>query len=64
MTKKNQLFLHFSITIILPLNLKRKAKPSFKPGDSCINKLITITHEIYKSFHDKLEIYRVYLDIS
>ena len=56
MTKKNQLFLHFSITIILPLNLKRKAKPRFKPGDSSINKLITITHEIYKSFHDKLEI--------
>ena len=22
----------------------------FKPGDSCINQLLSITHEIYKSF--------------
>ena len=22
----------------------------FKPGDSCTNQLLTITHEIYKSF--------------
>ena len=24
----------------------------FKPGDSCINQLLSITHEIYKSFDD------------
>ena len=31
----------------------------FKPGDSCINQLLSITHEIYKSF-----VRGVFLDIS
>ena len=37
---------------------------SFKPGDSCINQLLSITHEIYKSFDDGLEVRSVFLDIS
>lgn len=24
----------------------------FKPGDTCINQLISITHDIYKSFNE------------
>ena len=36
----------------------------FKPGDSCINKLLSITHEIYKYFDDGLEVRSVSLDIS
>ena len=36
----------------------------FKPGDSCINKLLSITHEIYKSFDDGLEVRSVFLYIS
>ena len=36
----------------------------FKPGDSCINQLLSITHEIYKSFDDGLEVRSVFLDIS
>ena len=36
----------------------------FKPGDSCINPLISITHEIYQSFDDVLEVRGVFLDIS
>ena len=36
----------------------------FKPGDSCINQLLSITHEIYKSFDDRLEVRGVFLDIS
>ena len=28
----------------------------FKPGDSCISQLLSITHEIYKSFDDGLEV--------
>ena len=36
----------------------------FKPGDSCINQLLSITHEIYKSFDDEWEIRGVFLDIS
>ena len=36
----------------------------FKPGDSCINQLLSITHEIYKSFDDGYEVRGVLLDIS
>ena len=36
----------------------------FKPGDSCINQLLAITHEIYKSFDDGFEVRVVFLDIS
>ena len=35
----------------------------FKPGDSCINQLLPITHEIYKSFSDGWEVRGVFLDI-
>ena len=36
----------------------------FKPGDSCTNQLIPITHEIYQSFDDGFEVRGVFLDIS
>ena len=36
----------------------------FKPGDSCINQLLSIMHEIFKSFDDGWEVRGVYLDIS
>ena len=36
----------------------------FKPGDSCINQLLSITHKIYKSFDDGYEVRGVFLDIS
>ena len=36
----------------------------FKPGDSCINQLLAITHEIYKSFDACLDVRVVFLDIS
>ena len=36
----------------------------FKPGDSCINQLFSITYNIYKSFDDGYEIRGVFLDIS
>ena len=36
----------------------------FKPGDSCINQLLVITHEIYKSFDDGFKVRGVFLDIS
>ena len=35
-----------------------------KPGDSCINQLIVITHDIFKGFDDESEIRGVFLDIS
>ena len=36
----------------------------FKPGDSCTNQVISITHEINQSFDNGLEVRRVFLDIS
>ena len=33
-------------------------------GDSCINQLISVTHEIYQSFDDGFEVRGVFLDIS
>ena len=35
-----------------------------KPHDSCINQLISFTHEIYQSFYDVLEVGGVFLDTS
>ena len=36
----------------------------FKSGDSCINQLISITHEIYQSFDADYKVQGVFLDIS
>ena len=36
----------------------------FKPGDSSINQLLCITHDIYQFFDDDLETRSIFLDIS
>ena len=36
----------------------------FKPGDSCINQLLSITHEVYSSFDEGLEVRSIFLDIA
>ena len=36
----------------------------FKPGDSFINKLLSVTHEIYQSFDQGFDVRSVFLDIS
>ena len=38
-------------------------KSDFKLGDSCINQLLSITHDIYKSFDEGYETRGVVLDI-
>ena len=45
-------------------NLITPNQSGFKTGDSCINQLISTTHEIYKSFDDSYEVRGVFLDIS
>ena len=40
------------------------AQSGFKPGDSCINQLLSITHEICHSMDEDYEIRGVFLDIS
>ena len=44
-------------------NLITENQSSFKPGDSCINQLLSITHDIYKSLDDGFEVKGVFLDI-
>ena len=36
----------------------------FKPSDSSINHLLSITHEIYKTFDDGYQVRGIFLDIS
>ena len=55
----NELF-----NFLLENNLILPNQSGFKPGDSCINQLLSITHKIYNSFDEGLEVRSVFLDIS
>ena len=55
----NNMFEFFSKNHLISHN-----QSGFKTGDSCINQLLSITHEIYKSFDDDLDVRGVFLDIS
>ena len=55
----NNLFEYFIENDLISQN-----QSGFKSGDSCINQLISITHEIYQSFDDGLEVRGIFLDIS
>ena len=45
-------------------NLISPYQSGFRPGDSCVNQLLAITHEIYKLFDEGFEVRGVFLDIS
>ena len=45
-------------------NLISSNQSGFRPWDSCVNQLLAITHEIYKSFDKGFEVRGVFLDIS
>ena len=45
-------------------NLISQNQSGFKPGDSCTNQLLPITHKIYKSFDEGHEVQYVFLNIS
>ena len=45
-------------------NLISDNQSGFKPGDSCVNQLLSNTHEMYQSFDDNLEVRAVFLEIS
>ena len=51
-------------SFFLAINLLAPNQFGFKPGDSCINQLLSITHEICSSFDDGFEVRSVFLDIS
>ena len=45
-------------------NLISENQSGFKPGDSSVNQLLSITHEIYHSLDNGLEVRGVFLDIK
>ena len=45
-------------------NLISPNQSGFWPRDSCVNQLLAITHEIYRSFDEGIEVRGVALDIS
>ena len=45
-------------------NLISPNQSGFRLGDSCVNQLLAITHEIYKLFDEGFEVREVFLDIS
>ena len=50
--------------IFIRNDLISQNQSGFKPDDSCINQLLTIIHEICKSFDACLDVRTVFLDIS
>ena len=50
--------------IFIENNLISKNQPGVRPGDSCINQFLSITHEIWWSFDDNLEVRTVFPNIS
>ena len=53
-----------TFSFLIKSGLVSQNQSGFKPGDSCINQLLSIIHEIYKSFYDGWEVKGVFLDIS
>ena len=39
------------------------SQSGFKPGNSCINQLLSINHEIHSSFDEGLEVRSIFFDI-
>ena len=51
-------------TYFIENSLISKNQLGFKPGDSCVNQLVAITHEIFSSFDNNYKFRGVFLDIS
>ena len=49
---------------LLDFGLLYKYQSGFRPGDSTVNQLIYITHQIYLAFEAGKEVHVVFLDIS
>ena len=50
--------------IFLKNDLMSQHQSGIKPGDSCINQLLSITHEIYQSFDEGFDVRSVFINIS
>ena len=45
-------------------DLISQKQSGFKPGDSCVNQILSIYFDIHKSFDNSLEVRGIFLDIS
>ena len=45
-------------------NFKTPNQSGFRPGNSCVNQLLALTHKIYKLFDEGFEVRQVFLDVS
>ena len=52
------------LVFFLANNLLAPTQSGFKPSDSCINQLLSISHKVYSSSDDEFEVRSVFLDIS
>ena len=59
-----RLIFNEGFSFFLANNLLAPNQSGLKPGDSCVNQLLSITHEIYSTFDDGLEVRSVFLDMS
>ena len=55
----NEMLTFFTANKLISPNQSR-----FRPGNSCVNQLLAITHKIYKPFYERFEVRGVFLDIS
>ena len=55
----DSMFKFFTDNNLISLN-----QSGFKPGDSCVNQLLPITHQIFKSLDNGREVRSVFLDIT
>ena len=55
----DSMFTFFTENNLISLN-----QLGFKPGDSCVNQLLSITHQIFKSFDNGHEVRSVFLNMS
>ena len=51
-----------TFSFFLVNNLLAPKQSGFKPSDSCINQLLSISHKIYSSSDDEFEVRSVFLD--
>ena len=51
------------LLFFLANNLLAPNQSGFKPGGSCLNQLLSVTHEIYSSFDHLFEVRSILLDI-
>ena len=58
------LYLGLYLFLLFQNNIISESQSGFKPGDSCVNKLLTITHKINFSFDSKYEVSAAFLVIS